>query len=196
MKAIWVDAGNDADYMKLRARGITDPYFDVRDPRITKPYLEKLRSDGFSPGVYAAWNWQNWKTGAEFANWMHGKLRPLPQYPDFPKVHLDIETHDVQWIIDALTRFRTLRPKRVTGFTLEGHQGGLFTPQDAAAITKLDMDILPQAYRGDMIRQESDRVVMDLIAAGFDPKRIYCFHDAAQVGDWWEGVLFTQGRLP
>ena len=43
-KAVWVDAGNDPDYAKLQANGITVPYFDLRDPRVTAAYLDAVKA--------------------------------------------------------------------------------------------------------------------------------------------------------
>lgn len=195
MRALWVDENNDLDYTRARAWGIQDAYFSLKDPRVTKTYLAQVKAQGFRPGVYAAWNWGTW-SGAEFAEWVHEKLKPLQVSQNNPLVHLDIETHDVLWILQALQTYRRLRPSKATGWTLESHQGGLFSAAQVAAIKAQNLDILPQAYTGSMVRQESDRVVLDLVLRGFDPKRIWCFLDAAQVGNWWGGVLYTQGRLP
>ena len=200
MKAIWIDYGNDADALRLKGHGVEAPYYDIRDPRITKTYLQNVRAQGFKPGVYAAWAWPEvaHKSGAGFAEWVSDQLQRVAPGTgnDFPRVSLNIETHDVSYILAALKRWRELRPTRTTDWTLEGHQGGLFKPADVQAIVAANVEICPQAYTGDMRRYESDRVVLDLVKHGFPADRIHCFYDAAQVGHWWDGVLFTQGRLP
>lgn len=200
MKAIWVDEGSDADYARLRSWGIEEPAFALRDPRVNLNYLKHVRAQGFAPAVYAAWNWQadEYGGGAGFAEHVSRELdRVAPRTGnDFPRVHLNIETHDVGYILSCLKRWRELRPTRTTLWTLEGHQGGLFTAADVKAINASGVYVCPQNYTGDMRRFEGDRVVLDLVFRGFDPRRIYCFYDAAQVGFWWDGVLFTQGRLP
>src|SRR5581483_3217382 len=42
-----------------------------------------------------------------------------------PPVCLDIEVHDISYVLGCLRRWRQLRPTRETDWTLEGMQGGL-----------------------------------------------------------------------
>lgn len=205
-RAVWVDAGNDADYAKLKRYGITEPFYDVRDPRVTKPYLQDVRQRGFDPGVYGAWNWIGASTpgysptsGYDFAEWLSAKCAPLfkSTAPGFPKVCADIETHDVAYILAFLKRWRELRPHRVTDWTLEGYQGGLFNAQARIAIAASGVGVVPQAYTGGMEPFDAVDVVCDLWRCGFAARGVSVFYDAATLRPEtvWSGYAFTQGRL-
>ena len=197
MRACWVDYGNDADYVKLHEHGITEPIYDIRDPRITKPYLDNVVNLGFQPGVYAAWNWDETKnmSGPEFANWVDAKVKPLQRSATFPSVHLNDETHDPVRIIAMLERWRNLRPSKRTVWTFEGMQGGLFTRAQAKVLNATNVIYGPQCYTGQMERMESSTVVLDLVTHGFIGSRIQPFFAANVLGNWWLGTAYTQGRL-
>jgi hypothetical protein len=115
---------------------------------------------------------------------------------DFPRVCVDIETHDVAYILAFLKRWRELRPTRTTDWTLEPFQGGLFTPADAIHIAAANVRVIPQLYFGDMAPAAADRVALNLVLASFLPMRLFGFYDAAALPGRWEGYAFTQGRLP
>jgi hypothetical protein len=196
-RSCWIDHGNDPSYAQLKAHGITEVVFDIRDPLLSKTYLAGVQAKGLKTGVYAAWNWDETKnlTGPGFANWVDTMLAALNISQNVPFVHLNDETHDPVRIIAMLKRWRALRPKKRTLFTFEGMQGGLYSPADAQALNALEVDYGPQCYTGDMTRMESATVVQDLISHGFNPARIVPFFDASQLGYWWQGVAYTQGRL-
>jgi hypothetical protein len=198
MRAIWVDEGNDANFAKLRQYGITSPYYAIRDPRVTKSYLQAVRAQGFPPGVYVAPNWYPDMPGPAFAEFVDGLM--TERYPStgatFPKVCVDIETHNVPYITGFLKRWRELRPTRVTDWTLEPFQGGLFDPLAVAIIIESGVGIVPQNYFGDMSAAAADRVAIDLIVRGFPPTSMLGFYDAAALPGRWQGYAFTQGRLP
>jgi hypothetical protein len=208
VRAVWIDEGNDADYAKLRANDITEPFYSVRDPRVTKSYLEMVRGKGFAPGIYAAWNWPQTGVvppytgaakGAQFATWVNGQLERIAPGtgPDFPAVCLNIETHDVPYILGAIQQWRKHRPKRITDFTLEGHQGGLFTGPQARAVAAKVRYIVPQCYDGNMTEDwDSWAIGLDLLEHGFPFGKVTPFLDAAHLDEWWEGYAFTAGRLP
>lgn len=198
MRAVWVDEGNDADLNKLRRYGITSPYYAIRDPRVTKEYLRNVRAQQFAPGVYVAPNWYPDMSGPQFAELVHSLIGQ--RYPGtaagFPKVCVDIETHNVSYITGFLIRWRQLRPTRVTDWTFEPFQGGLFAPLDVQIIVESGVGIVPQLYYGDMSLVAADRVVIDLWAHGFPYSSMLGFYDAAHLPQGWQGYAFTQGRLP
>lgn len=198
MRACWIDFGNDADYVRLHEHGITEPIYDIRDPRITKPYLDEVRSHGLEPGVYACWNWPETKdlSGPKFADWVDARVKPLQRSATFPSVHLNDETHDPLRIIALLERWRILRPSKKTLWTFEGMQGGLFTRPQAKAVNATNVLYGSQCYTGQMSRLESATVALDLVTHGFVASRIQPFLDAAALGYWWAGTAYTQGRLP
>jgi hypothetical protein len=197
-RSVWIDFGNDPSYAVLKAHGITEVVFDIRDPRLTKTYLAGVQAKGLKTGVYAAWNWPETKnlSGPGFATWVDAELKALNISQNVPFVHLNDETHDPVRIVGMLSWWRRIRPKKRTLFTFEGMQGGLYSKADVDALNALAVDYGPQCYTGDMTRMESATVVQDLISHGFDPARIVPFLDAAQLGYWWTGVAYTQGRLP
>lgn len=204
-RAIWVDEGNDADYTKLRAYGITAPYYSIRDPRVTRGYLKTVQSLGFTPGVYAAWNWYaspngGALAGAAFATQVSQQLDTIMEGvaspPDFPLVQLDIETHALPYIFGALDQWRKHRPKRVTSWCLEGYQGGLFSPADAIHIAAKVNEVVPSAYAGDMTPFDAVDVFRNLVSHSFPPGIVSMFYDAAHLPAAWAGYAFTQGRLP
>jgi hypothetical protein len=205
MKAIWIDAGNDAAYHKLAAAGIDAPYFDIRDPRVTKPYLLGVRDQLKAvsgrpafPGVYAAWNWYPTLDGAGFAEKVSALLEPIAKdtAPTFPGVCLNAETHDVSYIVAMLDRWRALRAKRTTSWTLEGYQGGLFDAVARIHIAAAKVSIQPQAYTGAMVPYDAIDVYRNLVVHGFPPAQVEIMYDAAHLPAAWSGSCFTQGRLP
>ena len=109
-------------------------------------------------------------------------------------MHLNCETHDTNWVKAMLAAWRVLRPTRVTLWTMEGNQFNLFS-SIATEIVASNVFVGPQAYLGDMTRIESAHEV-DGWARIVPFSRIRPFLDAAQLGKWWEGVAYTQGRFP
>lgn len=201
MRAVWVDAGNDPDYPKLGANGIDAAYFDIREARLDAAYLTTVRNHGLGVGVYAAWNWPEYKnmTGAQFATAVSRRLEAIApgSEPTFPMVCLDIEAHDAAYIFGALRQWRKHRASRVTDWTLEGHQGGILTPGQWLAVAGLVRYAVPQCYNGAMTQTwDSFAMALDLFAHGLPFPSVRPFYDAAHLPEWWDGYAFTQGRLP
>jgi len=197
MRGCWIDEGSVADESKLPRYGVNMPAFSIREATTTRQYLAALRGMGFAPAIYAAWNWYPNDDGPEFADRISGFL--AERFPatgtTFPTVCVDIETHDVDYILGFLDRWRRLRPARVTAWTLEGFQGGLFNEYARQKIIEAKVAIVPQFYKGDMTPQPAG-VIQDLVAHGFPRQLLHGFYDAATVQEPWDGYLFTQGRLP
>jgi hypothetical protein len=166
---------------------------------VTLAYLESVKAKGLKPGIYAAWNWDAklFGGGAQFADWLSAELKRIgPGTPkDFPKVCVDIETHDVGYMLAFFKRWRELRPARLTDFTLEGFQGGLFSLDDVQAILHAHVGIVPQFYRGNMEPHEHG-VTQEMLMAGFPGSVLRGFYDAAALPYRWDGYAYTQGRLP
>jgi hypothetical protein len=102
----------------------------------------------------------------------------------------------VPYILAFLKRWRAVRPARVTDWTLEAFQGGLFSPVDTLAIAAARVGIAPGFYEGDMTPLNAVDVVLDLCSHSFPPGRIVGMYDAARLPAEWSGYAFTQGRLP
>jgi hypothetical protein len=199
MRAVWVDEGNDANYDLLRKHGITWAYFSLQDPSLLRR-LQDVRARGLVGGVYAAWNWFP-GSGADFAEAVHQTLRA--KVPDatntWPRVMLNDETHSVTRIFEMIQRWRTLRPQTATSWTLEGHQGGWArTPALVKACVDAKIRVVPQAYSGPMIPTDALACVRDL-TTGYSPYPdvlVTPFYDGSALQPWWQGFVFTQGRLP
>ncbi len=194
MRAVWVDAGNDADYQRLARYGIDRPYYDLRDPRVSASYLEAVAARGLRPGLYAAWNWWPELNGGGFAERVHHELLRIGWMGN-PPVCLDIEVHDISYVLGCLRRWRQLRPTRETDWTLEGMQGGLLGQTAVRQIVAANVRVAPSMYAGDMTPLPHS-VVIDLLMAGIPGDRIVGMYDAARLPYRWSGYAFTQGRLP
>jgi hypothetical protein len=207
-KAVWVDRNNDAAYHKLEQYEITDPYYDIRDPRLNLTYLNGVVGRGFHPGLYACSQGEGWPTpttmsGPAWADWVYDRVQKViapGTMGSYPKVMLNCETHDIGgWIVPMLKRWRTKSPRRETYWTMEGKQGGILGPH-VDAINACNVILVPQGYRGDM-ELHTAGVAFELLRAGFAPSRISMFWDAAHLPyNWGTGAIsefaYTQGRLP
>lgn len=193
-RAVWIDSGAALDVGKLHQAGITAPYYAHTDPQVTAAQLDVVKSLGFAPGIYSAWNWYPNLDGPRYAEKLDSELRRIGWAGNAP-VCVDIETHDVGYILAFFRRWRVLRPTRATAFTFEGFQGGLFSPTDVSTLVGCDLRFVPQLYRGDMTPHEHSPII-DLLIAGFPAGRIDGFYDAAALPYSWRGFAFTQARLP
>lgn len=198
MRGVWVDEGNDADYAKLKALGLA-PWYAIRDPSVTAPYLQAVADRGFPLGLYIAANWTPELDGVAFAEHADAELKRVG-WRGNPPLCLDIEHAALgddfaPFLVACLSRWRTLRPTRPTWVTIDGMQGGQFTPDDVQAIIEANIWLAPQFYRGDMSPLPHSPVI-DLLMAGFPGVRIDGMYDAARLPYRWRGFAFTQGRLP
>lgn len=199
MRAIWVDEGNDADYAKLAANGITEPCYALRDPRVTGQYLRNVQARGLDPGVYVVKSWYPADTPAAFATRVSKMLERLrvDSTPDFPFVCIDYEPTNVPDILACLRQWRKHRPGRVTDLTIEGHQGGLFRPSDVIAVVAQTRYTVPQCYNAAMTQLwDTFAMAHDLTDHSWPIDKVRPFYDAAHLPEWWDGYAFTQGRLP
>lgn len=204
MKAVWVDQGNDPTYSLYPRYGITAPFFDPRDPRVTAAYLDAVKAHGdiTNCGIYTAWNWkQEFSDPNVYAEWTDSELRRIG-WQGNALVCLDIEkgngvndSNYATYTTQALTRWRQLRATRQTWLTLEGMQGGLFAPTLVTAIKQKNIRMAPQFFEGNMTPHKHSCVI-DLEEPGVPADRIDGMYDAAILPRLWRGFAFTQGRLP
>ena len=204
VRAIWIDRGNDAPYHALTKHQITDPYYDVRDPRLNLNYLNGVVGRGFRPGLYACSQGDGWPnpttmSGPAWADWVYEKVQVViapGTMGSYPRVCLNIESHDVEnWVLPALKRWRKKSPRRETYWALEGRQGGLFKPEHVTAINALGIGVCVEFFRGDMT-PHGPGVIDEMLKLGFAPERLWAFWDAAALSWSWQGMAFTAGRLP
>lgn len=201
MRAVWIDNGSDPDYAKLAAFGITAPYFDPRDPRVKPAYLDHVQAQGFTPGLYFAWNWYAQQSAADLARTISDAVKAVgwlgnpPVCIDIEKGHGLNDDNYAPYVVNFFAAWRVLRPTRRTAYTLEGFQGGLFSPNQALRLTERSLTICPQMYAGNMAPLAHD-VTLDLLIQGFRADQLAGMYDAAALPYNWRGFAFTQGRLP
>lgn len=200
-RSVWVDANNDPAYTKIAKNGITDIFFDALDPRVTKPYLDAVKSKSYAPGLYLCsqgpgWPMQHDKvTGRVFADWAYDTVERIAQGDKSIKVHLNCESSDPDWLVTMLKRWRAHSPKRDTALLIEGRKAGIFNDSHVRAINKTGVWICPEFFTGDMTAHPEGFVTLPMIRRGFNPATLYGCYDAANLPYDWVGVAFTQGRL-
>ncbi len=197
MRALWVDAGKEADYVKAKRESMTALYFAVSDPiQDTNRRVLDAKAKGYAPGVYMAWNWPEYAnlSGLLMAEKVNGYVSQL----SVPvKVQFDIEKHDPGLILSCLQRWRQLQPKTDTSWTMEGHQGGWMLSDFVKVVVQLKVRVVPQCYEFDMSRLwDTLEMARDLTKRGFPDSLVSPFHDAARLPAWWQGFAFIQHRLP
>lgn len=202
MRAVWVDAGNDPQWEKLAAHAITWVFLPVSDPVAdVRRRLNDIKARGLRGGLYSAWNWYP-EDGAGYAEVMHDRVKEIAPTatPSWPKVQLDDETHDPARIAALLERWRQLRPKTDTSWTLECMQGGWMPPEFVAEVVSRKVRVVPQCYGGQdgRIDYAVDTLVAarDLTKRGFPDALVTPMYDGARLPAMWDGFVFTMGRLP
>lgn len=202
MRSLWIDRNNDADYARLRKHGITEPIYDVQDPRVTLAYLTAVKKLGFAPGLYLCSQGPGWPShytlsGREWATWAYQTVQAIAPGTSgaFPKVHLNCETSDADWLVEMLKRWRSHSPKRETSLLIEGRQAGIFSPSHVAAINKTGVYVCPEFFTGNMTLHPEGFVTLPMLRVGFNAKTLYGVYDAKHLPYDWQGVAFTQGRL-
>ena len=198
---MWVDGGNDPSWAVLAKHNIKAMFLPVNDPpNDVRRRLQDIRNRNFTPGLYAAWNWWPLLDGGSFAEHVHSLATLVTPLMKAPKVQLDIETHDPVYILEALRRWRALRPTQDTSWTLESMQAGWMTPAFVAEVIRLKVRVVPQYYvmvGGDaMAPVAQDMALRNLMRVGFPEKLITGFYDAARLPHYWDGWAFSMGTLP
>lgn len=197
MRAIWVDEGNGPNWDLLAKHDITWIFISLNDPACRK-HLDAIKARGLVAGVYSAWNWYPSLDGASFALEVHNRLKQVvpDATPLFPRVQLNDETHSPNRIISMLQNWRHVRPRTATSWTLEGHQGGWFTPALVKTIVETKTRVVPQCYTGPMVPTDPLAAVRDITRRGVPDSMVTPFYDAATSGTPYQaGWFFTMGRL-
>lgn len=204
IRQCWIDEGNDARGDLHSMFGITDPIFSVRDPRVTRSYLDGQKAKGYAPGLYLCSQGEGWPShhdlsGRAWADWAYNEVqvRIAPGTSgSYPKVHLNCETSDAVWLVTMLKRWRARSPKRETSLLIEGRKAGIFSPDQVTAINSLGVYVCIELCAGDMTPHPEGFATLPMLRAGFDPLWLYGVYDAKNLPYDWQGVAFTQGRLP
>lgn len=202
MRALWIDAGKEPDFTKAKREGMTALYLPVSDPMDDlRRRASEIRNHGYAVGAYMAHNdgWpQFW--GLDGKSTAEKMYELVSSIGGKVKTQYDIEQHtpdDYKYVLETLTRHRTLAPKADLCWTMEGHQGGSMARDFVAAILKLRVRVAPQCYDAPMENVwDTLEMARDLARAGFPDALISPFYDAAKLPKWWQGFAFTQARLP
>jgi hypothetical protein len=183
------------DLAKAKTYGITRLYWEARDPQITPGMLQAVRDRGIATGIMRDPTWTN-LTSVDLATTLDADLTRLGLASPQSAVLADIEQHDPNYVISFLAHWRQLRPKRVTGWTLEPLQGGWFTKDLCAAIIAAQVTCFPQAYSGTMNPYPEDAVRSNLVMAGIPRGMVAPVYKAAAIRQYWDGIAFPFHELP
>ena len=203
IRQLWIDDGNDARGDLKSKFDITDPIFSVRDPRITRAYLDSVQAKGYHPGLYLCSQGEGWPshdsmTGRQWADWAYSEVQRIAPGTSgsYPKVHLNCETSDAAWLVSMLARWRSHSPRRETSLLIEGRKAGIFAPDQVAMINNSGVYVCIEVCQGDMTPHPEGTCALPMLRAGFSAARLYGVYDAAHLPWDWQGVAFSQGRLP
>lgn len=205
MRAMWINTGAEVgSYPGLRQLGISHVFFDAH--KHTRAHLQQARANGFLVGVYTNPQWftDGWVPKA-YRDRVNRRLTELGVDDEQCDVMFNIEKGaaiegglpdgGVQYVIDLFFWWRRVRGKRITQWTMEGHQGGHF--QRAMLHENLtNTTFVPQAYDGSMNRWDSYGVVKDLVNWGVEYGRVAPFLDAPEARvPYSEGFFYLENRL-
>lgn len=199
MRGVWVDAGNDPVWEKIKENRILWLYFPLSDPADdVRRRLLDVKRRGYVGGVYAASNWYGNPSGKVLAETVHRALAQVA--PDatntWPKVMIDDERHEPETIAAMLDRWRQLRRYTDTAWTFESMQGGWMAPAFVADVIASHVRLVPQCYVGEMLPVDTLAAARDLTKRGYPDAIVSPFYDAAKLPQSWDGFAFTMGRLP
>lgn len=217
MRAVWLDAGDNPNMIRLSKWGIRRAYWPshvevsgqwVRNPVLNKRYLYGSAPDykgGWraqvgSVGIYFGSSWPVFTDGVDLARELDACLVQFGADSFQCAVHVNREQHDFD-LVGFLREWRDLRPSRDTSWVIEGMQGGRLTPTQVVTInTDPNLTVFAESfYDADgqtMLPYDADRVRCDLIDFGVQRQRALVMYDGAHLSDRWDGCAFTQGRLP
>jgi hypothetical protein len=183
------------DLLKARTYGITRLYWQANDPQISAGMLQAVRDRGIETGIMRDPSWDQF-SAHELAQALNTDLTRLNLQSPQSAVLADIEYHDAAYVMAFLNEWRQLRPKRVTGWTLEPLQGGWFTKDLCVAILAAQVTCFPQAYTGTMQPYNADGVRSDLIEAGLPRGMVGVVYNARMMPKHWDGIAFPFHELP
>src|SRR6266566_4273480 len=121
MHAAFVNPGGPLipDIAKARRYGITRLYWQANDKQLSPDLFTSIRNQGIEVGILRGPEWTN-ASADDLA-------REL----------------DADLVIEFLREWRTLRPRRETGWTLEPNQGGWFTAELVQELSRSVVTVFP-----------------------------------------------------
>jgi hypothetical protein len=183
------------DIAKAKRYGITRLYFEAHDPQISAGLLAAIRDRQMEVGIMRDPSWQQ-EGAIDLARQLDADLVRLGSGNAQCAVLTDIEYHDAAYVMAFLREWRDLRPKRVTGWTLEPMQGGWITKDLCAAVLSAQVTVFPQAFFFDMAPAPPDPVRSQLINAGIPRGMVALCYDGAHIPTWWDGLAFRFEQMP
>jgi ribosomal protein S18 len=183
------------DLAKAKRYGITRLYWEARDPQISAALFLAIRERGMEVGIMRDPSWDN-SSAIDLARELDADLGRLGASNSQCAVLADIEYHDPAYITAFLDEWRALRPRRVTGWTLEPLQGGWMSPEFVYTLTWTAMAIFPQSYLGNMSPVDPDLVRCDLTERGIPKGMVGVVYNAAHIPTHWDGIAFRFDQLP
>ena len=183
------------DIAKAKRYGITRLYWQANDPQISAGLFQAIRDRGMEVGIMRDPAWDN--LGAiDLARTLDADLIRLGSSNSQCAVLADIEYHDPAYIGVFCREWRALRPNRVTGWTLEPHQGGWFTTTLVRMLMQAKVTIFPQAYLGDQTPVDVDATRCDLIERSLPRGIVAACYSALHLPSAWDGIAFRFDQLP
>jgi len=183
------------DLAKAKRYGITRLYWQANDPEISSGLLLAIRERGMEVGIMRDPGWDN-ASAFDLAAALDADLGRLGATNSQCAVLADIEYHDPAYITAFLGKWRALRPRRVTGWTLEPLQGGWMGANFVAAVAQADVAVFPQAYYGNMSPVDPDLCRADLVERGLSRVKVAPVYDAAHLPTHWDGIAYRFDQLP
>ena len=216
-RSIWIDVGDTPRTAALHAHQIKRAYFPawvkvgdkyVRDTRLTKQFLY-----GSGPSYRGGWKEAVGEVGVYYgASWIAG-IAPVTLArmidadlvafgADNRQLAVDLNNEDHAFnLVAFMYEFRSLRPRRDIRWVVEGMQGGRLSREQLAVINSdVNLTVAGEAFYDapgqSMLQYPADSVRCNLINYGVARGRADVCYDAAHLDTWWDGLAFTQNRLP
>jgi hypothetical protein len=205
------------DYAKAAKHGIKRLYWQANDEQLTKGVIEAVGKRGIAPGLMRDPTWGTLSrleydalrakggkpTPLDAPTLAHTLSQDLTRFGFDPSttsdscaVLVDFEEHSVTYMLTFLEIWRELRSTRVTGWTLEPHQGGWFTSDLVRLLMQTKVAVFPQAYYGDATPTDVDWTRCDLIERGLPRGLVSACYSALQIPQYWDGIAFPFHELP
>lgn len=208
MRAVWLDAGNNPNATLLKRYGVTRCYWPshvdggsgfVANPMLTATYIDSWRS-AYEVGIYTAANWFTDGGAVTVAREIDAALTRLQQTRKQCAVHANLEKamgYTPDMVRAFATEFRALRPLRELAWVVEGIQGGWLTPSLRIALSYYNVDVVAEAFTGSMSWLAPDEIRSNLVNYGIARQRALVMYDGDKLTErtYWDGCVFTQGRL-
>jgi hypothetical protein len=205
------------DYAKAARHSITRLYWQANDEQLTRGVIDAVGKRGIGPGILRDPRWGTLSRLEFDKAEASGHLPPPLDAPTLARtlsqdldrlgfdastdpysctVLADIEEHSNTYMLLFLTTWRRYRAKRVTGWTLEPHQGGWMSDDLIRLLQTTKVSAFPQAYYGNMTPTDPDWTRCNLIERGLPRGMVGVVYSALHLPEYWDGLAFRFDQLP